>query len=350
MTVLYSQRASAYIWQLASFREARQNKQATVISKGVDAAHIVPTVSRLLNSRMQLPPDCTLSARPAEIANISRKYGLEGMAVDVFIGCSGSRQSELIRCRRLPREFRHMQFVRLEPDVFICTPEMCLLQLALILPPEQLLLLMTEWCGKYVLDKCLLGGVGKRQPLTSPQGIREFVDMAARKHGSYTLRETARLIRADSESPRESVFGICHSLGCSNGGYGLSPLLLNGEVELSESARQLYNVAKCRCDIYYPTARLAFEYQSKTYHEDWNAQEKDKSRIAALQIMGVDVVEVCAKQVESRKDMDALALIPARRLGIALDLSDGAYAAKRDALQSSLLSRTEWNFRRLLEA
>lgn len=87
----------------------------------------------------------------------------------------------------------NLPFVRIADGVYASCPELCFVQLALVLPLHELLKAGDALCGMFFIDPSSRNGLGSRTPLTSKRRIESFV---RRNAGCVDRRQRSR--RCDS--------------------------------------------------------------------------------------------------------------------------------------------------------
>lgn len=83
--------------------------------------------------------------------------------------------------------------------------------------------------------------------------------------------------------------------------------LMGYEVECTGEAYAIAETRMLRCDLFWPSARLAMEYQSRAFHEGELHRARDSRRANALRAMGIDVVLVTDNELESLFACDTIA-------------------------------------------
>ena len=112
----------------------------------------------------------------------------------------------------------------------------------------------------------------------------------------------------------ESVAALHLGLPGTKGGYGLGGLRLNYPLEIPVHLRRAAGRSSVRCDLYYPAAQVAVEYDSDRYHQAENHIASDSKRRTALELMGVHVISLTRTQLMDLDAMDAVAAVVDRLL------------------------------------
>ena len=125
-------------------------------------------------------------------------------------------------------------------------------------------------------------------------------------------------LKEGSASPMEAALFALLCLPIRNGGYGLPFPELNGKIVLSWRQERLTGTRSMRFDFLWRDVGFAVEYDSDAYHVEGVTPEKvlrDKRRINAAKIAGIDVLTITRNTVMKRTSFDLFASELAQRLG-----------------------------------
>lgn len=100
--------------------------------------------------------------------------------------------------------YREKPFVRIADGVYASCPELCFVQLALVLPLHELLKAGDALCGTFFIDPSSRNGLGSRAPLTSKRRIESFVRRNAGLRGSAAAKSALRFVADNAASPPEA--------------------------------------------------------------------------------------------------------------------------------------------------
>lgn len=226
-------------------------------------------------------------------------------------------------------------FINAGNGFLVSTPEFCFLQMAALLPLAQLVQLGMELCGTYALVED--GPAATRDaPLTTVTRLRTFVDAAHGMSGRAKALRAVRYVENGSASPMESILAMMLYLPYKLGGYGLERPVLNHQVDVPHSMRSLADRSYCRCDLCWPSRKLAVEYDSRLRHEDLAKQESDARRRSTLIALGFTVVTVFPPQVMDGGAFNRLARQLAKLTGKRLRYEDPGFTRKHLALREQL--------------
>lgn len=254
------------------------------------------------------------------------------LPLKTLVGDPGSRTRtpSMISC--FWSEIPERSFIDAGEGFLVSTPEFCFLQMANRLPVAQLVLLGYELCGTYTLI-----GTGpapqRNAPLTTVAKLRAFVEGAANARGRKSALRALRYVLDRSASPMESALAMLLSLPYNLGGYGLAQPSLNFHVDVPPRFRKLADRAYCECDLCWPEARLAVEYDSKLHHASPKRQESDARRRSTLISLGFTVITVSRSQVMDSGSFNRLAHQLAKLLGKRLRYVDPGFTRAHLALR-----------------
>lgn len=157
------------------------------------------------------------------------------------------------------------------------------------------------------------------RPFTNTAKISRFIEAVSQGH----RRRSAHMQKAEkalgsvldsSASPRESILALMLTAERSKGGYALPMPILNQKIPINRSARHLFSHSYYRCDLFWPDANLAVEYDSDKFHSGVEKISQDSSRRGALNLLGIDVITVTNRQISHVSEMDRVARSIAKKL------------------------------------
>jgi very-short-patch-repair endonuclease len=230
------------------------------------------------------------------------------------------------------------------------------MQMAVESPLIDLIELGFEFCGSYsmpvisrtdadqgVENKRVENNTFTKRPkLTNVMKLNAFVSRMKGKKGSKKAQRALRYIKDDSASPMETKLAMLLTLPYMLGGYGIPIAKLNQRITPSKSAQQIMNKAYYSCDIYWPEAKLAVEYDSDAFHALSERIAADSIRRNALLSMGITVITVTNQQIQSFIEFDRFAVQLAACLGKRLRYQDPVFTRKQNLLRSKLLKKVRF--------
>lgn len=192
-------------------------------------------------------------------------------------------------------------FASMGREVLIPSPELCFALLASTAPREVLLRIGMELCGHY--RKTTGDAVFGLEPLTTPDGLKAFVEELPAFRGSARACQAARYVMGSSMSPIESQLALMCTLPSKMGGYQLPVPALNLPMELEGDAQIIAGQAHAAGDLYWRDAGLVVEYDSDFAHKFKHA--KDVERRDGLERKGLRVISITTNQFRDFERLDA---------------------------------------------
>ncbi len=226
--------------------------------------------------------------------------------------------------------------------MFCSTPEFCFAQMARETPSEiTLAKLGYEFCGTYSLDPSQPVGFVGRQAIASTGSIDRFLQKCPDKKLGRARRALG-YVADDSASPMETFLALTFGLPARLGGYGLGIPQMNAEVEIPEKLEGQVTHGRYHCDLFWPNSKVGLEYNSKEFHLNEEAVERDTSRVNNLLAAGVATVAVTRLHVRDPRKMDTIAHSLAAHMGKRLRTNYEDIEARRIALRKELLAKDPW--------
>lgn len=225
-----------------------------------------------------------------------------------------------------------------ENGFYVCSPELTFLQAADVLDVVDLIELAYEFCGTYDIST---GETRSCAPLTSIAKLRAYASKADGVRGRRKALRALRYVADGAASTRETVLAMLLCLPYSLGGYRFDLPVLNYRIDVGAHAKKVATRQFYRCDLYWPAANLALEYDSDLEHLGSRNAASDSARRNALDALGVDVISVTTQQIASRIEMERIANHVARRLGKRLQYREPSFSQAGLKLRTRLLSKSQ---------
>ena len=244
-------------------------------------------------------------------------------------------------------------FYRLDDDVYVASPELCLMQLAGKLSEPQVVKLAMEMCGSYAIDPASCDdygmfdlideddqnpGMTKRPPITSAAKLKAYAKRLLSPNSKASSAHFLRYVVDGSASPRETALCMLLCMPPRFGGYGIALPKLNRRIDLTKREQLMVGAHHYDCDLYWarPNKRIAVEYDSALHHTAQEKQERDAIRRNMLQYKGVQVVVATRKQVNKPAEFDKLARQIGRALGKRFRIVEKEHIVARASLREVL--------------
>ena len=240
-----------------------------------------------------------------------------------------------------------------EDNVYVASPELCLMQLAQVYSEPEVVKLAMEMCGSYAIDPYYdpeddslynsldsqddSPGMCKRPPLTKASKLKAYAEKQLAPGSRARSAHYLRYVVDGSASPRETALFMLLCMPPRFGGYGLAFPELNKRIELTPSERLMVGAHHFDCDFYWRRRiRVATEYDSKTHHTAEEKQQRDAIRRNMLQYKGVKVITATRMQVSNASQFDKLARQIGREIGKRFRIPEKQHVAAREQLRSTV--------------
>ena len=226
-------------------------------------------------------------------------------------------------------------FIDAGQGFLVSTPEFCFLQMAREMTVAQLVQLGLELCGTYALVDDG-PAVSRDASLTTAAKLRAFVEAAAGAPGRAKALRATRYLLDGSASAMETLLALLLYLPNNMGGYGLKKPVLNYRIDVPPSRRDLADRGYCLCDLCWPDAKLAVEYDSELHHTDPDRQSSDARRRSTLIALGFTVVTVFPGHIADSGTFNRLARQVAKATDKRLRYRDPEFTRKHLELREQL--------------
>ena len=121
------------------------------------------------------------------------------------------------------------------------------------------------------------------------------------------------------------------------GGYKLKTPMLNGRATPTRAAKSSSSKTFYACDLYWPDANVAAEYDSDAYHTGPKRIASDSKRRNSLASMGINTITVTNHQLRSTVEFEKIAKQLAKHLGKRLQFKNPGFIKARNGLRNLLL-------------
>lgn len=233
-------------------------------------------------------------------------------------------------------------FLTLEKGLYLAGPELCFIQMGKECSELELTKIGFELCGTYRIDRSQDVGFRNAEPLTNPTSIEKLIEAMPGKVPQQTAK-ALRFVQDGSASPMETCLALMFGLPPRMGGYGLGMPEMNAEVSISaKHARQVTHCAY-HCDLFWPECRVAVEYNSREFHLNETAIERDASRVNNLQAAGISTLAITRAHVANSEKLDAVAHSLARMMGKRIRTNYADISQRRANLRKQLFAKDRWS-------
>ena len=185
-------------------------------------------------------------------------------------------------------------------DNYVCSPELCLLQIvgnlkrlvSTTLQPWQYTViiaeLVCELCGTYSKQNTAKGFKGRNQPLANIGHLMVFCGRVAFVHGANNLRKALGWSLDGLNSPMETVLYLLICLPKNYGGLEFPRPLANYPLPVPHELWAKTSKRHIIPDLFWPEASLIVEFNGEDSHRGQESQDQERQELA--QDMGYAVI------------------------------------------------------------
>ena len=191
-----------------------------------------------------------------------------------------------------------------------------------------------------------LTGLWSRPPLATPAGLVRSAEGSGTSRGRARLEQAAGLVHPGAASPFEVQAGMLLGLSRRRGGEGLGDFQHNRRIALAPNAARVAERHVCSCDLFYRGAvdpklmGIDVECQSSAHHFGTRSSASDANRATALQLMGIEVVQLTYAQLADPARFKIFSALLAEKLGLPYREKTDAQLAAQTRLRAEIL--TDW--------
>lgn len=261
----------------------------------------------------------------------------EGEPLDLMVGSREKRRRRKgISCHASTLDLPHGAYLEISPDVYVASPQLCLLQRAQYLSFAGRVKLAARFCGTYAPSKRDPRGFITRPALASTDGLASFVELCPNIRGKQQVLDALAWTLPNAASPMETEMVMPFYLPWGRGGFGLPKPTMNYEVTLSARGRSMTGARTARIDAFWEDTGFGLEYQSEMFHKGDERYGADIGRQLAIELTGRKLQMVTLAQLANSAQLERLAELIAHYCGVTLDLKRPN--AQRAGLVSDILS------------
>lgn len=263
-------------------------------------------------------PSCEIASNAKDYASFDWLLSKLARPVHVLsMHKEDRRQSRKLRCHVHAGTFPEFSFFDMGNGVLVMAPWLCFALMAKRLSLSECMLLGMELCGCYSThpqhlarmqalgdEETLKRGYLIRPPLTTPQKLEASLSTLYANGRNVKSLQAARWLAENSRSPMESRLYLLLCLKGVRGGYGISRPLLNCRIELPAWVARASDRQYFECDLYWPSARVAVEYDGQNTHSTAPQRARDNVRRNMLEHLGIRVVVLDKCQLSNERETD----------------------------------------------
>lgn len=240
-------------------------------------------------------------------------------------------------------------FVNAGGGLYVSTPEFCFFQLASEYPLAKLIELGFELCGSYSLPaaEASNGDVDTAEEtrygllnLTTKRKLLAFAHHMKGEPGYRTTIKALQHVVENSASPMETILTMLLTLPYRLGGYGLAAPKLDSPLGIKGANKRNLR-REYRCDLFWPKAGFAVEYDSTLFHSGTEKLSADSIRRSDLALSGKEVLSVTKNQVYLIEEFDRVAKVVAGKLNKRLRYKNPQFSKAQGELRRQLLQQSK---------
>ncbi len=236
--------------------------------------------------------------------------------VDLFVSPGEPRNHSGRRATHLlPSNLPPGSLVRVGENLYVASPAYGLAWSASTASRGEMLRLIAEFCGSYVVDPGADGGFVGVPPLTSIAELLEFCLRAkerGRVRGVRALEERLRCAVDNCASPMEAAMVALLCASGRDGGYKFTLPAMNvktlGDARIMDRSHYVGDAVWAESD-------LVLEYDSRAYHAEEGSVAHDKIRSMALEAKGYHVVSATPPMIMRPNVFHKVAIALAEHMG-----------------------------------
>ena len=187
--------------------------------------------------------------------------------------------------------------------------------------------------GEEIVDKTVYG----HPRLTNTKELKNLTARMKSVNGQKKACRALRYILDGSASPMETILCMLLTLPHKLGGYGLPAPELNRRVDIGDTSKNRSGKSFYVCDLFWPKAGLAVEYDSDSYHSGADRIAADSRKRLELATLGITVITVTSRQVRNAIEFEGLAKLISRKVGKQLRYKNPEFQKAHRELRSMLL-------------
>lgn len=232
-------------------------------------------------------------------------------------------------------------FLRVNADLCVATPELCLMSMMSGIPMWERLRLATELVGSYSLAPWTERGFVDHQPLTTPCQIELFLQRLSGVRGSRQLKELLPFLLAGSASPLETTVILEFFLTSKLDGFGLHQAVSNARIDKEPDPLSAVGRSYYRVDLLWPSEKVVVEVDSHAFHASRSDLARDAAKRNALTQMGYVVITLSTGQIYDFAELCRVVRILRSQLGLPPESVSPELATRRLRLHDLLIRGEE---------
>lgn len=202
----------------------------------------------------------------------------------------------------------------------------------------QLVKLGHELCALYTLQPDGRAGYERVLPPTTVRALEAYLRRCEGMAGCSVASKALRYIAVASGSPMETALAIVLCLPLRLGGYGLPLPRMNYRIEARRGSRGTSDKRYYLCDLFWPEANVAIEYDSDLEHTGSARIAEDAQRRNDLTALGITTITATRGQVMDAEKLSRIAHQVGAMLNVRIRDERGWNPREREQLLRSLVT------------
>lgn len=207
-------------------------------------------------------------------------------------------------------------FCELSGSVRVCSPELTYYQMSRGHSIPELVEVGCHLCGGFSVGDEGHGYTGRREPLTTPDQIRGYLERMGGAYGTARALKALDFVSPRAASPMEVLLVMTFVLPPALGGWDMPEISVNQRIEVDERLRVLVGTDHFVGDIYLPTVRGDVEFDSREFHSGKYRLDHTQARRNVLEAMGVKTMSATYGQIDRFDKFEAFIEMLKGRFGI----------------------------------
>lgn len=207
-------------------------------------------------------------------------------------------------------------FCILDGENRIASPEFTYLLMASRRPFVEVVERGCYLCSRFAVDEGGAGYSGPREPLTTPERIRSFIERVPSAYGAKQALKALEYVVPNTASPMEVILAMEYSLPYTYGGFAMPRVDANQEILVADELQPLAGTERFYGDLYMSKIRCDTEYDSYEYHTGRFRLDHTQMRRNILETMGIKTISATYDQMNTFERFENFIWMIEERFGI----------------------------------
>lgn len=242
-------------------------------------------------------------------------------------------------------ELPDLSTVVLQRHLYAVAPELCFMQLARTTDVIDICQIASRLTAAYRYTPEDTSNLASKTPTTTIERIRLYRESCDRT-GKQLPASTSKVCRGlcwaaeNAASPREAALALMLTIPARCGGFGLPKPMLNQTIRIPPHIARWAGKQSYRCDLFWPDALLAVEYDSDLHASSYQIA-KDAKRRDVLSKLGITTLTVTRVQMNNIEEIRQIAVHIGDLLGTTKHYRSNELKERQRMLHARLL-HSQW--------